>query len=162
MPTDGQEKKGVLPMAYVPVPKDLTKVKTKVALNLTKRQLIFFSLAAVVGVPLYLLAKKPLGSSVSAILMVTVMLPFFFMAMYEKDGLPFEKMMGNIIRQKFIYPSVRPYKMDNFYAGIASLVKEEELMDGKENKAGASTTAAIDGGEKKPKGEKRKQKYQQK
>ena len=25
-------------MAYVPVPKDLTKVKTKVALNLTKRQ----------------------------------------------------------------------------------------------------------------------------
>ena len=61
MPTDGQEKKGVLPMAYVTVPKDLTKVKTKVALNLTKRQLIFFSLAAVVGVPLYLLAKKPLG-----------------------------------------------------------------------------------------------------
>ena len=26
-------------MAFVPVPKDLTKVKTKVALNLTKRQL---------------------------------------------------------------------------------------------------------------------------
>ena len=26
-------------MAYVPVPKDLTKVKTKVAFNLTKRQL---------------------------------------------------------------------------------------------------------------------------
>ena len=41
-------------MAYVPVPKDLTKVKTKVALNLTKRQLIFFSLAAVVGIPFYL------------------------------------------------------------------------------------------------------------
>ena len=40
-------------MAYVPVPKDLTKVKTKVALNLTKRQLIFFSLAAVVGIPFY-------------------------------------------------------------------------------------------------------------
>ena len=34
--------------------KDLTKVKTKVALNLTKRQLIFFSLAAVVGIPFYL------------------------------------------------------------------------------------------------------------
>lgn len=39
-------------MAYVPVPKDLTQVKTKVALNLTKRQLIFFSMAAVVGVML--------------------------------------------------------------------------------------------------------------
>ena len=29
-------------MAYVPVPKDLTKVKTKVAFNLTKRQLVCF------------------------------------------------------------------------------------------------------------------------
>ena len=29
-------------MAYVPVPKDLTKVKTKVMFNLTKRQLVCF------------------------------------------------------------------------------------------------------------------------
>lgn len=27
-------------MAYVPVPKDLSKIKTKVAFNLTKRQII--------------------------------------------------------------------------------------------------------------------------
>ena len=70
-------------MAYVPVPKDLTKVKTKVALNLTKRQLIFFSLAAVVGIPFYLFMRKPIGSSIAAILMVTIMLPFFFMAMFS-------------------------------------------------------------------------------
>ena len=63
-------------MAYVPVPKDLTKVKTKVALNLTKRQLIFFSLAAVVGIPFYLFMRKPIGSSIAAILMVTIMLPY--------------------------------------------------------------------------------------
>ena len=62
--------------------------QNKVALNLTKRQLIFFSLAAVVGIPFYLLTRNIIGSSISAILMVTVMLPFFFMAMYEKDGLP--------------------------------------------------------------------------
>ena len=30
-------------MAYVPVPKDLNAVKTKVLLNLTKRQLICFA-----------------------------------------------------------------------------------------------------------------------
>lgn len=110
-------------MAYVPVPKDLTKVKTKVALNLTKRQLIFFSLAAVVGIPFYLVMRKPIGSSIAAILMVTIMLPFFFMAMYEKDGLPFEKVVANIIRQKFICPAVRPYKTENFYQEISTLVK---------------------------------------
>lgn len=38
----------------------------------------------------------------------------FFMAMYEKDGLPFEKVVANIIRQKFICPAVRPYKTENF------------------------------------------------
>ena len=121
-------------MAYVPVPKDLTKVKTKVALNLTKRQLIFFSLAAVVGIPFYLFMRKPIGSSIAAILMVTIMLPFFFMAMYEKDGLPFEKVVANIIRQKFICPAVRPYKTENFYQEISTLVKKEGVPDGKKTK----------------------------
>ena len=40
-------------MAYVSVPKDLTKVKTKVAFNLTKRQLICFGSGALIGVPLF-------------------------------------------------------------------------------------------------------------
>lgn len=47
-------------MPYVPVPKDLTKVKTKLAFNLTKRQLICFSLAGLVGLPVYFL---PAGRS---------------------------------------------------------------------------------------------------
>lgn len=123
-------------MAYVPVPKDLTQVKTKVALNLTKRQLICFSAAAAVGVPFYLLTKDAIGTSTSAILMVTIMLPFFFMAMFEKDGMPFEKVAGNMIRQKFVRPAARPYKTENLYAGIASLVKEE--ADGTKIKAAAS------------------------
>ena len=38
-------------MPYVNVPNDLSKVKTKMALNLTKRQLICFGCAAAVGVP---------------------------------------------------------------------------------------------------------------
>lgn len=142
-------------MAYVPVPKDLTQVKTKVALNLTKRQLIFFSVAAVVGVPLYFLTRKGVGSSVAAILMVTVMLPFFFMAMYEKDGLPFEKVMGNIIRQKFINPGPRPYKTENFYGQVDSLVKEEEFRNGKERTKGQTASAAGGPGKKKPKRKKK-------
>ena len=35
-------------MAYVPVPKDLTKVKTKVMFNLTRRQLVCFTAGALV------------------------------------------------------------------------------------------------------------------
>ena len=68
-------------MAFVPVPKDLNRVKTKVMFNLTKRQLICFSLAAAVGVPIFFLTKTSLGLSTSAMLMVVLMLPFIFMAL---------------------------------------------------------------------------------
>ena len=74
----------------VQVPKDLSGIKTKVALNLTKRQIICFSLAGVCGVPVYFLTKNSLGTDVAATLMVIAMLPFFFLAMYEKDGFPAE------------------------------------------------------------------------
>ena len=38
-------------MAYVTIPKDLSKVKNKVAFNLTKRQLICIGIGAAVGIP---------------------------------------------------------------------------------------------------------------
>lgn len=47
-------------MPFVPVPKDLTRVKSKVAFNLTKRQLICFGGGALLGVPLFFLLKGPL------------------------------------------------------------------------------------------------------
>ena len=109
-------------MAYVPVPKDLSKIKTKLAFNLTKRQLICFSAAASVGPPTYLLTRGALGNSAAMLLMIGLMLPFFFFAMYEKDGLPLEKVLKNIIRTCFLYPRVRPYKTENFYA----LLSEKE------------------------------------
>ena len=109
-------------MAYVPVPKDLSKIKTKLAFNLTKRQRICFSAAASVGLPTYLLTRGALGNSAAMLLMIGLMLPFFFFAMYEKDGLPLEKVLKNIIRTCFLYPRVRPYKTENFYA----LLSEKE------------------------------------
>ena len=84
-------------MAYVPVPKDLTKVKTKVAFNLTKRQLVCFGGGAVLGVPLFFLLKGPLGSSAAAMSMILVMLPFFMLGIYEKNGQPLEKVVRNIL-----------------------------------------------------------------
>ena len=75
-------------MAFVPVPKDLNRVKTKVMFNLTKRQLICFSIAAAVGVPIFFLVKAHLDLSTAAMLMVVIMLPFIFFALYEKDGQP--------------------------------------------------------------------------
>ena len=97
----------------VDVPKDLGKIKTKAALNLTKRQLICFGTAALVGVPFYLMAHNTLGTEVTAMIMVVMMVPFFFLAMFERDGLPAEKVAYFIIRQKLLLPGVRPYSKES-------------------------------------------------
>ena len=102
-------------MPFVSVPKDLAKVKTKVAFNLTKRQLICFSCAAAVGVPTYLFTRSSLGNNGAVFLMIGLMLPFFFLAMFERDGQPAEKILRNVIRAKWIYPGTRPYKTENLY-----------------------------------------------
>ena len=113
-------------MAYVQVPKDLTRVKTKVMFNLTKRQLICFSLAGIVGIPFYLLTRHALGATLSACMMIVLVLPFFLFAMYEKDGRPLEKVLMNIIQMKFQRPGIRPYKTENFYSAIQKEIYEKE------------------------------------
>ncbi len=60
-------------MAYVPVPKDLTKIKTK------------------------------------------VIMPFFLFAMYERNGMPFEQILRNIVEARFRHTPVLPHQTNNFY-----------------------------------------------
>ena len=96
-------------MAYVPVPKDLSKIKTKVAFNLTKRQIVCFAVALIVGLPLFFLLKDSAGTSAASFVMIVVMLPCFLMAMYEKHGQPLEVVVKNIIQTKFVRPKERPY-----------------------------------------------------
>lgn len=102
-------------MAFVSVPKDLTKVKNKVVLNLTKRQLICLSAAAAIGLPFYFLTRELIGTTNAATGMVLLMLPAFLFAMYEKDGLPLEKILWNIVTVKFLKPAIRRYEVENFY-----------------------------------------------
>ena len=111
-------------MAYVSVPKDLSTVKTKVVLNLTKRQLICFSAALAVGLPLFFLTKDSVGTSASSLLMIFSMLPLFMFAIYEKHGQPLEVILRHYIEVRFLNPKQRPYKTDNFYA---VLIRQDKL-----------------------------------
>ena len=117
---------GGIIMPYVNIPNDLSKIKSKVALNLTKRQLLCFGGAAAIGIPTYLLARTVIGNSAALFLMIALMLPAFMLAMYERDGLPAEKVARNIILAKFLRPGARPYKTENFYA---ILTKEEKTVE---------------------------------
>lgn len=102
-------------MAYVSVPKDLTKIKSKVMFNLTKRQIVCFGAAVLIGLPLFFLLKDTAGTTAAALCMVVVMLPLFLFAMYEKHGQPLEVILRQFIEVKFIRPKERPYQTNNFY-----------------------------------------------
>lgn len=113
-------------MAYVTVPKDLTKVKSKVMFGLTKRQLICFGAAALIGVPLFFLLKEFINSSAATLCMIVVMLPFFLFAMYERHGQPLEVILGQIIQAMFLRPKERPYQTNNFYAAVEQQMRVDK------------------------------------
>mgnify|MGYP002587465712 CR=1 FL=1 len=105
-------------MAYVPVPKDMNAVKTKVAFNLTKRQIVCFGGGLLVGLPVFFLIKGHVSSSTATLLMVLVMLPFFMFAIYEQHGQPLEVLLQHYIQARFVRPRTRVYQTENFYATI--------------------------------------------
>ena len=85
-------------MAYVSVPKDLTKVKNKVAFNLTKRQLICIGIGAAMGIPSYFLLRNVMGNSNAATVMVLLV--------------------------KFFRPPVRKYETENYYETDPEQIKQ--------------------------------------
>lgn len=124
-------------MPYVPVPKDLTTVKTKVAFNLTKRQLLCFGGAAAVGTPTYFLTRGIFGNTGAVMALLVAALPFFMLAMYNKNGQPLEKILRNYINTKYRRPKVRPYRTNNLYAALerqSKLDKEVQIIVNDKNR----------------------------
>ena len=127
-------------MPFVPVPKDLTKVKTKVAFNLTKRQLICFGAGGLVGIPTYIFTRRIIGNEPAALLMIGLMLPFFLFGIYEKDGQPLEVILSHFIRAQFLSPKFRPYQTENMYAAMSRLNQSENKEDLRIEKQAAGKT----------------------
>ena len=51
----------------------------------------------------------------ASICMMMIMLPGFFLGMYERDGQPLEKITKQFVQAKFIRPKNRPYQTNNYY-----------------------------------------------
>ncbi len=123
-------------MAYVPVPKDLTRVKSKFLFNLTKRQVVCFGLGALAGLPVFFLTKEAIGVSMAAALMIVIMLPFFLFAMFERNGQPLEVLLKHYIQARFVRPRTRVFETENFYATLEQNTRNRrevrKILHGKE------------------------------
>ena len=115
-------------MPYVNVPNDLSKIKTKIAFNLTKRQLVCFGIGAAIGVPTYLDGSH--RQHRGAVRYADDHAPGVSAGDVRKGRLTFEKVIRNIVRVKFTRPGIRPYRTENIYAPFVR--KEEPIEQSKE------------------------------
>lgn len=111
--------------SYIAVPRDLTKIKSKIIFNLTKRQLLCFTVAVLLGVPSFFLLRKIGSTSMAAMGMMVIMMPLFFLAMYEKNGEPLEVILHHFIQANFIRPKIRLYQTNNYYTALMRQAKAE-------------------------------------
>ena len=115
--------------AYISVPRDLTRVKSKVLFGLTKRQLICFGTGALIGVPVYFFVRAAGNLSLAALAMIVVMLPFFFLGLYERNGQPPEVVARQFYQARFVRPKVRPYRTNNYYAALMRQADAQEEVN---------------------------------
>ena len=115
------------------VPKDLTRVKSKVIFNLTRRQIVCFGGGALIGVPLFFWLRPGLGASPAAICMMLTMLPFFLLGLYENNGRPLEKVLRDVADTLVRRPKARPYRTNNVYGALM----RQEAIDKEVRKLGA-------------------------
>ena len=112
--------------AYISVPRDLTRVKSKILFGLTKRQLICFGTGALIGVPVYFFVRSAGNLSLAALAMIVVMLPFFFFGLYKRNGQPPEVVARQFHQAQFVRPKVRPYRTNNYYAALMRQTDAQE------------------------------------
>ena len=110
---------------YISAPRDFSKVKSKAYFNLTKRQLVCFSLAAIIGVPSFFLIKRLGNITVAVMGMMLVMMPLFFLAMYEKNGEPLEVFLEHFIDTVFRRPRKRIYQTKNYYDLLGKIAEQK-------------------------------------
>ena len=114
-------------MAVVVINKDFNRIKKKVALGMTKRQLICFLIAGVMGFLFYFLTRKTLGTTISLTIMIFLVMPVFFNCQYEKNGRYLEEIVKDIVRTK-MRPGKRVYCSQNIYHWLSDEIYDKEVL----------------------------------
>ena len=91
-------------MIEIKIPKEITEYKEKILFGLTIRQCVCAVAALAVCVPLYIFGKDFLGDDVVGWLVIMIAVPIFAFGFFRYDGMPFEKFLTLLYRQKWVEP----------------------------------------------------------
>lgn len=87
----------------VRIPKEIMEYQEKIMFGLSIRQLLSFAAALVIGVTTYLITAKVWGEDLAGYIVIFEVMPIFAIGFIQKNGFPFEKYMGLMIRHMFGY-----------------------------------------------------------
>lgn len=97
-------------MIEIKIPKEITDYKEKFLFGLTVRQLVSAVVALAICVPLFIFGKDYLGEDMVGWIIILVAIPVFAFGFFKYDGMPFEKFLAILYRQKWVEPQKRKYE----------------------------------------------------
>lgn len=111
----------------VSIPKELKNIKSKLFFGLTKRQLIGFSIALAMGLPVFFFLKS-FSLDVALYGLFFTAFPFIFGTIFTKDGMPAETWIKLYIEYKYLNPQKRYFKVSKRNVKVAA---ERNMMNEK-------------------------------
>ncbi|MGE7939920.1 PrgI family protein [Bacillus paramycoides] len=111
----------------VSIPKELKNIKSKLFFGLTKRQLIGFSIALAIGLPVFFLLKS-FSLDVALYGLFFTACPAIFATIFTKDGMPAETWIKLYLEYKYLNPQKRYFKVSKRNVKVAA---ERNMMNEK-------------------------------
>ncbi|MDF9530640.1 PrgI family protein [Bacillus cereus] len=111
----------------VSIPKDLKTIKSKLFFGLTKRQLIGFSIALAIGLPVFFLLKS-YSVDIALYGLFFTACPAIFATIFTKDGMPAETWIKLYLEYKYLNPQKRYFKVSKRNVKVAA---ERNMMNEK-------------------------------
>ena len=114
-------------MIEIKIPKEITDYKEKFLFGLTVRQLVSAVVALAVCVPLFIFGKDYLGEDLVGWIIILVAIPVFAFGFFRYDGMPFEKFLAILYRQKWAEPQKRKYEELPVFWNCREEIIEDEI-----------------------------------
>lgn len=111
----------------VSIPKELKNIKSKLFFGLTKRQLIGFSIALALGLPVFFFLKN-FSVDVALYGLFFTASPVIFATIFTKDGMPAETWIKLYLEYKYLNPQKRYFKVSKRNVKVAT---ERNMMNEK-------------------------------
>lgn len=111
---------------YVKIPKDLSLIKQKFILGLTKRQAVSFGIGSAMGFAAFYICNSTIGFQAACFALGIFAAPAIFCGIYNKNGRHIEQVIKLMI-EFFRKPKERTYQSENSFSILSRQLEYDKL-----------------------------------